>query len=70
MSIENNPIGRTDMLSRLALREEDISKYEDMSDQELRVLYEERLKTSDDYLDDYNEPLKQMSKHWDENKKL
>jgi hypothetical protein len=64
MSIENNPIGRTDMLSWLNTQGDDATNYDDMSDHELRVLYEERRNTSDDYLDDYNQPLKQMGKNW------
>jgi hypothetical protein len=70
MTYFSNSLGRTDILAWLSLQGNDVKDYDEMSDDELRVLYEERVKTSDDYIDDYKDPLKQMSKSWDEDKKL
>jgi|ASRK01.1.fsa_nt_gi hypothetical protein len=70
MTYFSNSLGRTDMLAWLSLQGDDVKDYDEMSDDELRVLYEERVKTSDDYIDDYKDPLKQMSKSWNEDKKL
>lgn len=70
MTYFSNSLGRTDMLAWLSLQGDDVKDYDEMSDDELRVLYEERVKTSDDYIDDYKDPLKQMSKSWDEDKKI
>lgn len=70
MTYFSNSLGRTDMLAWLSLQGDDVKDYDEMSDDELRVLYEERRKSSDDYIDDYKDPLKQMRKSWDEDKKL
>ena len=68
MAISNNPIGRADMLAWLSLEGDDVNTYDDMSDHDLRVLYEERRNTSDDYIDNYGKPLKQMSETWNKDK--
>lgn len=55
MNFSSNPTERVDMLAWLALQGDDTKDYDNMSDHELRVLYEERKKASDDYIDNYNE---------------
>ncbi len=55
MNYNTNPIGRVDMLAWLALQDQEPKNYDDMSDDEIRELYAERRKGSDDYIDEYNE---------------
>ncbi len=55
MNYNTNPIGRIDMIAWLSLQDKEPINYDEMSDDEIRVLYEERRKGSDDYIDNYNE---------------
>jgi len=55
MTYFSNSLGRTDMIAWLSLQDKEPINYDEMSDDEIRVLYEERRKGSDDYIDEYNE---------------
>ena len=56
MSYSNIPVPRAQILAWLSTQGDDVKDYEDMSDHEIRVMYEERRKGDPDYIDEYNEP--------------